>query len=399
MRCPQAWHCRRPTLRQSWLLHTLVLVQALERAALFEPAYCLATDEVDAGKHSSHEALRIAARAGHAQAVHEICAHVSCTQPPPSDSVHGASGGVAVIELRDHMLRTPLHAAAHKGHASVVAALLAWRADVEAQDGGLQTPLHCAAQRGHLPAVEQLLKGGADAISLDNRGRMPLHLMAYWGHPAVLEALLLRGDGLEHWLDQPDNGGEPPLHLAARQGHVAAVSRLLVHRADATTLDRFNRSVLHKAVTARHAAVVHRLLEGRAAVHAHDSWGRTALHYAARFRSVEAAKLLMIYGADANIRTGAKVTPRMEAEETKHKQIIQILDGSWSRSCPFDVQFRNVVNNIFGAELPSHLAGYPPHEEAILRYRLSGCTGLESGGVERAGVLPVGSPGSASVGH
>jgi len=30
MRCPQAWHCRRPTLRQSWLLHTLVLVQALE---------------------------------------------------------------------------------------------------------------------------------------------------------------------------------------------------------------------------------------------------------------------------------------------------------------------------------------------------------------------------------
>lgn len=340
------------------LLYILVCLQAVQEAAVLEVTDCPAPGRSRfhaSARAARDKALLLAAHAGHVNSIHQICECATSHASAPD-----AQAEATVIEIRNGMLRTPLHVASHKGHSAAAAALLSWRADLTARDGGSQTPLHCAVQRGHLAIVDLLLEAGASVLDQDNRGRMPLHLVAYWGHDEVLETLSLHGghhEDLEGWMDHPDHGGQAPLQLAARQGHVAVVTRLLEHGADATILDTLNRSALHNAVTARRTAVVHELLKGRAAVNAQDHFGRTALHEAVQSGSIEAADLLLVYGAEAGISDKSQVTPRMLAESLRHHQLMHTLDLSWSSSCPPASQFTRLVKKFFGRELPPHLSG------------------------------------------
>ncbi len=56
-----------------------------------------------------------------------------------------------------------LHMAAHYGHASIVARLVARGARVDSVDGYGDTPLHNAASQGYADVITALLRGGANA--------------------------------------------------------------------------------------------------------------------------------------------------------------------------------------------------------------------------------------------
>jgi ankyrin repeat protein len=89
---------------------------------------------------------------------------------------------------------TPLHIAAKGGHADVVRALVAAKADVRAVTTTGATPLHFAAASGSAETVTILLDGGADVNAREPQWEQtPLMFAAAAGRTAVVKVLLARG--------------------------------------------------------------------------------------------------------------------------------------------------------------------------------------------------------------
>lgn len=63
---------------------------------------------------------------------------------------------------------TPLHVAAHYGHANMVRFLLSHEANVKATSALGYTPLHQAAQQGHTNVVNILLENSAQPNAVTN---------------------------------------------------------------------------------------------------------------------------------------------------------------------------------------------------------------------------------------
>lgn len=83
--------------------------------------------------------------------------------------------------------RTPLHAAADRGHQKMTIMLCDNDADPNQQDSQGNTPLHLAARRGHNQTVTILLACGADPLIRNNNGKTPRDMAA--GHRKAAEAL------------------------------------------------------------------------------------------------------------------------------------------------------------------------------------------------------------------
>ncbi|OJJ94681.1 hypothetical protein ASPACDRAFT_1883919 [Aspergillus aculeatus ATCC 16872] len=143
-------------------------------------------------------------------------------------------------------------------------------------------------------------------------GHTALHRAALHGHESVL-AVLLRAGGDP---SLPDSAGWTPLHLAARQGHTRVVQLLLTsdvhHRGAVNRTTRRGETAFHLAVQARQHAVVRVLLEHPASyysVNAQDCWGRTPLHLACESNQQELVEMLILAGAQLDIRDFEDQTP------------------------------------------------------------------------------------------
>eukprot|EP00928_Gymnodinium_smaydae_P012036 TRINITY_DN14393_c0_g4_i2.p1 TRINITY_DN14393_c0_g4~~TRINITY_DN14393_c0_g4_i2.p1 ORF type:complete len:224 (+),score=55.59 TRINITY_DN14393_c0_g4_i2:60-674(+) len=91
---------------------------------------------------------------------------------------------------------TALHAACRRGDSSMVALLLAARANVnhaEVPSCGSRAPLHIAAEADLLGIATQLLDAGASVIPCDSLGRTPLHVASQEGCLELSRLLLARG--------------------------------------------------------------------------------------------------------------------------------------------------------------------------------------------------------------
>lgn len=263
---------------------------------------------------------------------------------------------------RDARGNTALHLAAIHGHSGVAGVLVDAGASTEAavtrgENEGL-TPLRLAAERGHLSAVRVLLAAGADTAAEDLVDRAtPLHAAAEAGHTAVVVELAGRGRAN---LEARAVSGQTPLRWALSLGRAGAAAALLGAGADPDAPDRRGACCLHTVAglkpedgcegvgegAAIPAVLAGLLLSagatpnlargghrggsssapvavegfgGRAIGSGGDGTGggggsgggvvcvgETPLHVAARESSVDVAKMLLLHGADANIKTSAE---------------------------------------------------------------------------------------------
>ena len=117
---------------------------------------------------------------------------------------------------------SPLHLAAHFGHADLVDLLVARGAQVAAvsKNGTTNMPLHAALAGGKEDAAGRLLRHGADPNAAGAAGWRPLHLAAANGLREAVSLLLDRGADPNVANDE----GRTPLALALEKGRTEIVS-------------------------------------------------------------------------------------------------------------------------------------------------------------------------------
>jgi ankyrin repeat protein len=212
-----------------------------------------------------------------------------------------ASG--ADLDERDR-IGTPLHHAAARGQATVVALLLEAGADPNALTRHGATALHRAAYRGDRASAELLLAAGADPGIESIVDGTPLHLAAMGGHADLITLLLERGADVNPQLTIAN--GNCPLHGAASEGQLEAARMLIEAGADVDCVNESTDTPLSIAACRGREAVAALLLASGADVNRASTDRLTALHNAVAQRDVDLARMLLEAGADVAVRSARK---------------------------------------------------------------------------------------------
>ncbi len=292
---------------------------------------------------------------------------------------------------------TPLVDAVKAGDATVVRALIKSGADVKAPEGDGATALHWAAHRDSIEVMKMLLDAGASAQAANDLGVTPLHLAAANGNTAAIKLLIDKRAGV----NAAAESGVTPLMEAARNGSVEAVRLLLANGADVNAHETARgQTALMWAVSRQHPDIVKVLLENHANVQARtgtrpvmvmldqgprrvknsaedarpmEMGGSTALMFAAQTGSVEAAKLLLAAGANANDTAGDGKSALVMAAFSANTAVAKVLLDA-------------------GADPNAAGAGYTALHAAALRGDVELVTVLLAKGANAEAALTKGSP-------
>lgn len=189
---------------------------------------------------------------------------------------------------------TAMMAAAQKGAAGTILALIEFGADVNLGNNNGQTALYYSVAGSHEEATLALLDAGADFDVQNDKGSSPLMTACQHGKVGMVTLLLQRGANpdlgmfstavMRKELTSINDGlgGETALMLAVRAkseqpASLEVVKLLLAHGASVNTQDHGGRSALMHAVAAKHATAMELLLEFGANVNLQTHGGSTAL--------------------------------------------------------------------------------------------------------------------------
>ncbi|KAK1749906.1 ankyrin repeat-containing domain protein [Echria macrotheca] len=199
---------------------------------------------------------------------------------------------------------TALHLACAAGDAEVIEVLLENGASVDIRNTILRTPLHAAVAGWVFPnIVSMLLRAGAHPSPRDIESAMPLHLMRERDERATRDALnILLDAGAD--ISIPMRNGDLPLHRAVRRGNSPLVQRLLALGADPTVKGAKGRTCLHIAARHGHVQLLDELANAPKILTMVDADGLTAADHAAargHSRVLEALqKLVGLVSEDPN---------------------------------------------------------------------------------------------------
>lgn len=154
---------------------------------------------------------------------------------------------------------SPLHEAADTGNIEAARALARHEVALDATDKDRLRPLHIAAMRGDAAMVAELCALGADVNARARDGSTPLHLCAA-GCVDAVERLIAGGAKL----DRKDGAGATPLMVAVTTGVLPVVQRLLAAGADTDVQDKEGETALHRAVWRDRSELIELLLSAGA---------------------------------------------------------------------------------------------------------------------------------------
>ena len=193
--------------------------------------------------------------------------------------------------------------------------------------------LIAAAQRGDVQTVRALLGAGADINGRDDQGRTAV-LAATQSHRTEMVGLLTRA-GAD--INQRDNRMDNPLLFAGAEGFLDIVLIMIAAGADTRIPNRFGGTALIPAAERGHVEVVEALLN-RSDVNVNhvNNLGWTALLEAIILsdggpRHQRIVSLLLMHGADPNLRDKDGVSPLTHARRRGYREIEQLLIAAGAR--------------------------------------------------------------------
>lgn len=223
-------------------------------------------------------------------------------------------------------------------------------------------PIHYVIQTGNIPMIKMLVSHGASVNALTPKGLSPLYLAINFNKPEMVRFLMENGadtrSGMpimtslgfavfrnevsvvkvllpyRRLLSQRDYRGSQPLSAAMLCGNPQIVKMLLDAGADVNAVDRYGMSALHKAVSLNRTDCVNLLLEkganaNIATIHPVENTPvyTTPLQYAVANNSIYIARILLVHGADPNIKDGDNKTPIDYAKKYGNINMVKLLES------------------------------------------------------------------------
>ncbi|MGB1091206.1 MAG: ankyrin repeat domain-containing protein, partial [Oceanobacter sp.] len=195
--------------------------------------------------------------------------------------------------LSDRVGDRPLHLAAQRGDANILAALIRAGAELDAVDAGGNSALMLALKAEHLKPVTQLLDAGADPNITNQRHENPLSQARHREMKEAETLLLSRGArmpqkaqpqlAMKTALEQSEQSlfkGWPALSVAAWLGQSERVERLLKQGANPNETGPGGHTALTRAAWRGQPDIVQQLLTAGARIDQTDDSGRTPLSWA-----------------------------------------------------------------------------------------------------------------------
>uniref|UniRef100_A0A3Q1H3L9 Ankyrin repeat and SOCS box containing 14a n=1 Tax=Acanthochromis polyacanthus TaxID=80966 RepID=A0A3Q1H3L9_9TELE len=232
------------------------------------------------------------------------------------------------VRQKDKFLQTddrgwmPLHEAAAQSNQTILE--LTFKASdpdsMECRTLCGQTPLFMAVEQGLIENASFLLKHGAQPDSQDNNQDAPLFVAIRSDRTDLVKILLLRGSRV----NQEGCHGRCPLHEASRLGKVGLVTMLLEAGARPDPRSHYGLTPLALAAQEGHVEVVETLLK-RGEKLQPGSLEASILFEASASGDPAVIRLLLEYGADANIAKHSGHMPIHRVAHRGHLQALQLL--------------------------------------------------------------------------
>ncbi|XP_046543577.1 uncharacterized protein LOC124253782 isoform X8 [Haliotis rubra] len=266
----------------------------------------------------------------------------------PTSSTH------ATPSQADH----DLYYASSDGDLEAVERILsAGHVDINNRGEWSRTPVMAAAWRGHRDVVEILVSRGADVSLVDDSGYNVLHYACVGGDRETVE-FVLSLDGVD--INSRGGGSWKPVMWAAREGHRYVVELLVSRGADVSLVDDVGNNILHytcvggdretgefvlsldgvdinsrgersrtpvmEAAREGHRDVVELLVSRGADVSLVDDDGDNILHYACGGGDRKTVELVLsLDGVDINARNNIGQTTADVARGWRHHQLSDLL--------------------------------------------------------------------------
>ena len=147
---------------------------------------------------------------------------------------------------------TAASAAAFRGHADVLRALIQASADLETKNELSYTALHLAAVQGQSACVQHLVSARASIDSVSRYGHTPTFSAAHYGHYGTVKMLVQSKADVHRACLR----GETPVFAAAHRGHCSIVQLLLIAKANASTANQKGATPASTAAAHGHSDVV-----------------------------------------------------------------------------------------------------------------------------------------------
>ena len=204
--------------------------------------------------------------------------------PPSPDEIAGYDG---------------LFAAATRGDADRIRALVAEGRNPDERDAYVRTPLHVAAYAGHKEAMRALVAAGADPNALEGDRYDIVTIAAVANDLPTLKVALELGASPSNITSRYDGTA---LIAAAHLGHVEVVRTLIRTGAPLDHVNNLRWTALIESIVLgdgghRHTETLTALVEGGADVNLPDGNGRTPLELARLYRYAEMVRVLERAGA------------------------------------------------------------------------------------------------------